>query len=201
MTTPDERSRAIYWAGCLLIHLNNNAEVPLRIRRAANGIARHFPTVEELEGLALLKAWDGGGMFEMPDDHKAWLDGALGSPLTYTARLRWPEEEWGGDRSTAESETGEVRGEEAVDVRIERFAIARQRLAEESKALFNELLKAHPTFAALISQVGWDEQTAARWTCQQSFDEKTRSVAELLHEGRGEEALEKLRRFLGGFPA
>jgi hypothetical protein len=48
MTMPDERTRALLWAGALLVHLNGDPRVPMELRRTATSIARHFPSVEDV---------------------------------------------------------------------------------------------------------------------------------------------------------
>ncbi len=62
MTMPDERVRALVWAGGFLIELTRDQEVPLRLRRKAVSIGRHFPTIEQLDGMAL----QGGAGLESP---------------------------------------------------------------------------------------------------------------------------------------
>ena len=54
MTIPLERSLAVLWAGGLLVQLNGDRRVPMDIRRTATHIARHFPTVGDVEGASLL---------------------------------------------------------------------------------------------------------------------------------------------------
>lgn len=54
MTTPMERTRALLWAGSYLIDVAENTDLPIAVRRRAVIIARHFPTTEELSGLAAL---------------------------------------------------------------------------------------------------------------------------------------------------
>lgn len=48
MTMPDERTRALLWAGALLVHLNGAPRVLIEHRRITTSIARHFPTVEDV---------------------------------------------------------------------------------------------------------------------------------------------------------
>ena len=56
MTIPLERSRAVLWAGSLLIALNGDRRVPMPYRTMATAIARHFPTVEDgLAGMAFIE--------------------------------------------------------------------------------------------------------------------------------------------------
>lgn len=46
MTTPDERTRALVWAGGFLIELARDRSLSLDVRRRAVVIARHFPTIK-----------------------------------------------------------------------------------------------------------------------------------------------------------
>lgn len=52
MTMPSERTRALIWAGGLLIELARDRTLPVSLRRRAVVIARHFPTVEDVELMA-----------------------------------------------------------------------------------------------------------------------------------------------------
>ena len=51
MTMPSERTRALIWAGGLLIDLARDRTLPVSLRRRAVVIAR-FPTVEDVELMA-----------------------------------------------------------------------------------------------------------------------------------------------------
>jgi hypothetical protein len=93
MTTPAERTRALLWAGALLIRLNGDARIRIEIRRIATSIARHFPTAEDVEyaaTLSLLK--DYGGMFALPRDCPNWQEKCPGPPLIHRTRLDFPSE-------------------------------------------------------------------------------------------------------------
>lgn len=48
MTTPNERARALIWAGGMLIELAQDKRLPLDVRNSAIAIARHFPTVRDI---------------------------------------------------------------------------------------------------------------------------------------------------------
>ncbi|MCE2943589.1 MAG: hypothetical protein LW828_02520, partial [Xanthomonadaceae bacterium] len=73
MTIPLERSLAVLWAGGLLIRLNGDRRVPIELRRIATSIARHFPTIEDVEHAATLSLLgDHGGMFEHPRNCPNW---------------------------------------------------------------------------------------------------------------------------------
>jgi hypothetical protein len=80
MTTPLERSRAVLWAGGLLVALNGDRRVPMPYRRMATTIARHFPTVEDVAHAAILSLLRGAGrIFEHPRDCLNWQDTCPGS--------------------------------------------------------------------------------------------------------------------------
>lgn len=91
MTMPDERTRALLWAGSFLIELARDKALPLRVRRRAVVIARHFPTVEEISLAARLGDRFGGIGLEVLSQ-VAWKDQCPCGPLTYSTRLRWPED-------------------------------------------------------------------------------------------------------------
>lgn len=55
MTTLVERTRALVWAGGFLIELARDRSLPLEIRKQAVVIARHFPTIEDISAMALLR--------------------------------------------------------------------------------------------------------------------------------------------------
>lgn len=55
MTLPDERYRAVMWAGKFLQSLSYSSEtprVPLKIRQEARNILRHFPTDWDMQRAA-----------------------------------------------------------------------------------------------------------------------------------------------------
>ncbi len=92
MTLPDERTRALIWAGGFLIELAQDESLPLRVRQRAVAIARHFPTYQDVSRMALFRLSSGLGMgLEDP----AVVDLADGCPqgvLSTSTRLAWPEE-------------------------------------------------------------------------------------------------------------
>ena len=55
MTTSDERTRAMVWAGAFLVELARSPELPLAVRQRAVWIARHFPTVEDVRMMAVFR--------------------------------------------------------------------------------------------------------------------------------------------------
>lgn len=92
MSTHDERVRALVLAGGFLIQISRDQSLPLDLRRQATVIARHFPTIENVD--ALLAPED---LLEIgPDclDQKrleTWCSELKHGPLTGSTRLRWPE--------------------------------------------------------------------------------------------------------------
>lgn len=48
MTMPDERTRALLWAGGFFIDIAQDESLPLALRRRAVTISRHFPTIEDV---------------------------------------------------------------------------------------------------------------------------------------------------------
>lgn len=92
MTTPDERTRALIWAGGFLIELAKDKSLPLHVRRRAIMIARHFPTIEAVRSLARSQHPTGMGLrLSEPDDDA--LPEMTHGPLTYCTRLGWPIDE------------------------------------------------------------------------------------------------------------
>lgn len=92
MTTPQERTRALIWAGGFLIELARDDALPLTIRRRATVIARHFPTIEELSAMAKERHPMGFGMsLAEPDEESAAFEKGRYGPLLNSTRLVWPE--------------------------------------------------------------------------------------------------------------
>ena len=94
MTMPDERSRALIWAGGFLIELARNETLPLSIRQQAVVIARHFPTIEDVSFMALFRHNPSGlGVgLEDPRENPGWAQDCPFGPLRRSTRLAWPEE-------------------------------------------------------------------------------------------------------------
>lgn len=92
MTIPEERTRALVWAGGFLVELARDSTLPLAVRRRAVIIARHFPTIEQvsfsamLEDLEVFKAEYTNGQFD-----PGLGEGMKFGPLKYSTRLAWPE--------------------------------------------------------------------------------------------------------------
>lgn len=91
MTMPYERTRAIIRAGALLVEIAQDASLPLQLRRQAVGIARHFPTIDEVEGLALLRCPLGSSTFAGPHEVPGY-DTLVPGALRDSTRLTLPEE-------------------------------------------------------------------------------------------------------------
>ena len=94
MTMPDERTRALLWAGGFLVDIAQDESLPLPLRRRAVTIARHFPTIEDV-------AWIVGSLRDsvlsigMASPENALPEEADRdfTPLRHSTRLRWPEED------------------------------------------------------------------------------------------------------------
>ena len=52
MTTPSERTRNLVQAGALLKEIRADESLPEELRKEANRLLRHYPTVAELQMLA-----------------------------------------------------------------------------------------------------------------------------------------------------
>ncbi|WP_338052599.1 BPSL0761 family protein [Pseudoxanthomonas mexicana] len=93
MTTPTERTRALLWAGSLLVDLSEDETLPLPLRRRAVTIARHFPTIEDVSWITeSLRESVLSIQMASPEQvltEESDLDFA---PLRHSTRLRWPDE-------------------------------------------------------------------------------------------------------------
>lgn len=93
MTMPEERTRALVWAGGFLIELARDRSLPLAVRRRAVGIARHFPTIEQVLAMALIRHPTGLGIgLAEPNEDPSWAEQCQFGPLRYSTRLAWPED-------------------------------------------------------------------------------------------------------------
>lgn len=94
MTMPDERTRALLWAGGFLIDIAQDKSLPLPVRRRAVTIARHFPTIEDVawivESLRDSVLSVGLATPERVLAEEGSLDFTL---LQRSTRLRWPGED------------------------------------------------------------------------------------------------------------
>jgi hypothetical protein len=94
MTMPDERTRALLWGGGFLIELAQNESLPLAIRQRAVTIARHFPTIEDVSSMALIRNSSGLGLgLAVPTEVPAQAGDCQFRPLSHSTRLAWPDEE------------------------------------------------------------------------------------------------------------
>lgn len=92
MTMPDERTRALLWAGGFLIELARDDSLPIDVRRRAAVIARHFPTIEDVSAMALIRHPSGLGMgLACPAEVRSRNEEGRFGPLRYSTRLTWPE--------------------------------------------------------------------------------------------------------------
>jgi Tfp pilus assembly protein PilO len=51
MTMPDERARALKFAGEMLLDLMTNPEVPASVKHEARATLRHYPSARELKDM------------------------------------------------------------------------------------------------------------------------------------------------------
>lgn len=92
MTMRDERTRALLWAGGLLLEVARDSNLSLALRRRAVVIARHFPTIEDVSSMAIAQQSSGFGLaLALPEEVTFSGDYRYG-PLRYSSRLRWPNE-------------------------------------------------------------------------------------------------------------
>lgn len=92
MTMPDERTKALLWAGGFLVELARDETLTLAVRQRAVEIARHFPTVQDVSQMALFH--DPSGLdigLTSPRETDGWKDRCRFGPLTYFTRLARPE--------------------------------------------------------------------------------------------------------------
>lgn len=93
MTTPTERTRALLWAGSLLVHLSEDETLPLPLRRRAMTIARHFPTLEDVSWITeSLRESVFSIQMASPEQVLAEESDLDLAPLRHSTRLRWPDE-------------------------------------------------------------------------------------------------------------
>lgn len=91
MTMPDERTRALLWAGGFLVELARNDSLPLEVRRRAVIIARHFPTIEDVSTMALFRHSSELGMgLTEPNEISSWAGDCRYGPLRHRTQLAWP---------------------------------------------------------------------------------------------------------------
>lgn len=91
MTMPDERARALVWAGGFLIEIARDPLLPKALRRQAISIARHFPTIEQVQAMSHATYLIGGPAVADPGSDPEWAGECRHGPLTYATRFNWPE--------------------------------------------------------------------------------------------------------------
>ena len=93
MTMSNERTKALLRAGSFLIELARDDCLPLAVRGGAVVIARHFPTVEDIAAMSLLRYPFGqSAALASPDEFAAENKGGRFGFLRYSTRVVWPEE-------------------------------------------------------------------------------------------------------------
>lgn len=87
MTMPDERARALIWAGGFLLELIRDPRMPDDVKLKAKRIARHFPCVQDVS-CSDGKTLDGCLKLVVPDKEalKEWTAGFALGPLTWSTR-------------------------------------------------------------------------------------------------------------------
>ena len=92
MSTPEERARALVWAGGFLVQISRNRSLPLELRRQATVIARHFPTIEDVGRLPTQVDHLVPGVGRLSQTElETWCNELDHGPLTDMTRLRWPD--------------------------------------------------------------------------------------------------------------
>lgn len=199
MTMPDERSRAVLWAGGLLVQLNGDRRVPMDIRQAATRIARHFPTVSDVAGASRLKfLGEYGSLFADPRDCARWEESCHGRPLSTHTRLPWPTEDAddGIDHDPDYPDTEFTDDEEALEhleEAIDSVRRATEALDRRSKRVLDVCNAIRPEFRSGLSALAWPEAVAQAWVSALHFDAGTKSAAHLILEGRVAEAIDLLQ--------
>ena len=92
MSTPNERTRALVWAGGLLVQISRDHSLPVALRRQATVIARHFPPVEEISSRCLGAESSLMGLERpSPAEFEEWVSQLEHGPLAARTRLSWPD--------------------------------------------------------------------------------------------------------------
>lgn len=92
MTMPEERTRALLWAGSFLIELARDDSLPLLVRQRPVMIARHFPTIEDISLMATFRhVSDLGVALATPQETTSWTENCRFGPLCSSTRLVWPD--------------------------------------------------------------------------------------------------------------
>lgn len=92
MSTTEERTRALVWAGGFLVQISRDRTLPPELRRQATVIARHFPTIEDVALLSMHADFCApNGSRASQEELDAWSIDMKHGPLTERTRLRWPD--------------------------------------------------------------------------------------------------------------
>lgn len=83
MTMPDERTRNLLQAGAFLKELRADEALPEPIRREANRLLRHFPTLGDVRMLAMLEKRFMGSNYLTPDFEDGWFEDYRFGPHTW----------------------------------------------------------------------------------------------------------------------
>lgn len=90
---PDERTRALLWAGSLLIDIAQDNSLPLSLRHRAIIIARHFPTIEDVSWMAVSSGQSAFNIqIARPQEVLLDMSSVDFTPLRHSTKLKWPEE-------------------------------------------------------------------------------------------------------------
>ena len=91
MTIPKERTESLLQAGGFLIELARDKTLPLPVRQRAAAIARHFPTMEDLNHMAAPAGpLDLSPPISAPDPELDPANYGEFGPLRYSTRVAWP---------------------------------------------------------------------------------------------------------------
>lgn len=96
MSTANEQTRALVWAGGFLIEIARNTALPMPVRKRAVLIARHYPTLSEISLSALLASGEASReevSAAVREVVRSAADDCAHGPLTDSTRLEWPVEE------------------------------------------------------------------------------------------------------------
>ena len=75
MTMPDERTRTLVQVGALLKELTCDDRVPDELRKDAERLLRHYPTVNQIRTMALIDQHAALERYLTPSIDPAWVEG------------------------------------------------------------------------------------------------------------------------------
>ena len=195
MTMPDERTRALVWAGGFLVELARDDSLPLSIRRRAVVIARHFPTIEDISAMAQSRQPSGMSMsMASPDETSSWAEDCRHGPLRHSTHLAWPRDLDSQPTPQSEPPMSNSKLRELVDAH-ERAETAAQ---TSSLAVWRAVVEAEPDLAAEILQLFSTVEKAADWATK-SHRGLDASPARLIAQGRADAVAEIVRKAAHGF--